>query len=476
MLFRRYLIYVIVLLLHIFDDSVSWGSAAKIVVASPDRIDLEAKAAKASESSFTLAHEVTFTLEQSIAHALSESPAYQVAQKEVEIAEQKVKEARAALLPQLTLDSGYTFSGDLPTIVLEGGLPFGPPSDAEVEPIEIEMGATHNFQGRAQATYTLFTWGQITNRYRQTILGSQAAKRALNAVQLDIELKVRQSFHGLLLAEAFVRVAEQSLAQVERRHTLAQQQKAAGVTTRLEVIRANVQVVNTRSQLIQTQNQRKLAEEHFKLILGFSLDDPVSIDGRLLIELKSVKVDQAIATALERRPEIRQIEIQEQMGEKQVKVAKAGNKPRVSTFGNYIFNDSERQAFDTSWSVGVMVSVPIFDGFATRARVNQAQVSLDQIRTNQAQLIDGIKLEVKSAVFDLDAAHQLIEAQEGIVEQAAEGLRIANVQHEAGLITGVELTDVELSYTQAQVNHLQAIHDYIIAVARLERAIGTRLE
>ena len=136
----------------------------------------------------------------------------------------------------------------------------------------------------------------------RAILGSHAAKRALNAVQLDIELKVRQAFHGLLLARAFVDVAEQSLAQVERRYTLAQQQKAAGVTTQLEVIRANVQVVNTRSQLIQAQNQHKLAEEHFKLTLGLSLDDPVSIDGQLLIELKSVKVDQAIATALEQTP------------------------------------------------------------------------------------------------------------------------------------------------------------------------------
>ena len=308
------------------------------------------------------------------------------------------------------------------------------------------------------------------------ILGSHAAKRALNAVQLDIELKVRQSFHGLLLAEAFVGVAEQSLAQVERRHTLAQQQKAAGVTTRLEVIRANVQVVNTRSQLIQTQNQRKLALEQFKLTLGLKHEDTVSIDGQLVFELKSVKVDQAITTALERRPELRQIGLQEKIGEAGVKIAKAGNKPKVSTFGNYNFNDSDSQAFDTSWSVGVMVSVPIFDGLATRARVNQARANLDQIRTNKDQLLDGIKLEVKSAVFDLDAAHQLIKAQEGIVEQAAEGLRIANVQHEAGLITGVELTDVELSHTQAQVNHLQAIHDYIIAVARLERAIGTRLE
>ena len=431
----------------------------------------------------------TFTLAQGISYALSNSREFQVAQKEVELAAEKVKEVRAALLPQLMLETGYTFNGDLSKIVLDGNFPAnldGPPPEngsggegangANTEPIEIEFGAKHNFQGQAQVTYPLFTWGQITNRYRQAVLGKQAAERALEAVQLDIKLKVHQAFHGLLLVEALVDVAEQSLAQVERRYQLAQEQKAAGVTTRLEVIRANVQVVNTHSQLIQAQNQRKLAEENFKLTLGLPLDDPISIDGSLRAELKSVNVDQAIATALERRPEIQQIEIQEQIGEKEIKVAKAGNKPKLSTFGNYTFNDNERQSFDTSWSVGLAIQFPIFDGFATRAQVNQARMNLDQIRTNKDQLVDNIKLKVKSTVFDLEAAQKLIEAQEGIVEQAAEGLRIANVQHEAGLITGVELTDVELSHTQAQVNRLQAIHDYIIAIVRLERAIGTRLE
>ena len=431
----------------------------------------------------------TFTLVQSISYALSNSREFQVAQKDVELAGEKVKEARAAFLPQLMLDTGYTFSGSLPKIVLDGdflanlddllpenGLAGEGANRISVEPIEFELGAKHNLQGQAKVTYPLFTWGQLGNIYRQAVLGRQLAERALEAVQLDIELKVRQAFHGALLAQAFVEVVEQSLAQVERRYELAQEQKAAGVTTRLEVIRANVQVVNTRSQLIQARNQRKLAEENFKLTLGLPFSDPVSIDGRLHAEFKPVNVDQAIATALELRPEIQQIEIQEQIGEKQVKVAKAGNKPMLSTFGNYIFNDSERQSFDASWNVGVAIQVPIFDGFATRARVNQARLSLDQIRTNKDQLLDSIKLGAKSAVFDLEAAQKLIEAQEGIVEQAAEGLRIANVQHEAGLITGVELTDVELSHTQAQVNRLQAIHDYIVAVARLERTIGAKLE
>ena len=431
----------------------------------------------------------TFTLAEGINYALRNNREFQVAEKDVELAAEKVKEARAALLPQLTLDTGYTFNGDLPTTVLSGDLPLGlgapPPQDGSAgetvngttsEPIELQFGAAHNLRGQAQVRYPLFTWGQLGNLYRQAVLGEQAAEKALEAVRLDIELKVRQAFHGLLLAEAFVEVVEQALAQVEKRYALAEKQKATGITTRLEVIRANVQVVNTRSQRIQARNQQKLATEHLKLTLGIPLDQSISINGELRPEHKQVDLEKAITTALAHRPEIQQLKIQEQIGEKQVKVAKAGNKPMLSTFGNYIFNDSERQSLDTSWSVGVSIQIPIFDGFATRSQVNQARMRLDQIQTNKDQLVDGIKLEVKSAVFDLEAAQKLIEAQEGIIEQAAEGLRIANVQHEAGLIIGVELTDVELSHTQAQVNRLQAIHDYITAVARLERAIGTRLE
>ena len=169
------------------------------------------------------------TLEVSIGHALSQSRAFQVAQKEVELAEAKVKEARAALFPHLTVNGGYTFNGDLPTTVLDGnfppptGSPAPPPSESE--PIEIEMGAHHNIRGQVKVTYPLFTWGRLTNLYKQAVLGKHVAERALDAVQLDIELKVRQAFHGLLLAEAFVEVTEAALAQVEKRYKIAEAQK-----------------------------------------------------------------------------------------------------------------------------------------------------------------------------------------------------------------------------------------------------------
>ena len=424
--------------------------------------------------------EQTFTLSQGIRHALLHSREYQVAQKDVEVADEKIKEARAAMLPRLSLDTNYTYNGDLPTIVLDSesfsALRGAPPGSSDSKTIELQMGAVHNIQGQVRVSQPLFTWGQLSNTYKQAVIGKRAAEYALAAVHFNIELKVQQAFYGVLLAESFVKVSEQSLAQVEKRYKLAAQQKAIGSTTRLEVIRANVQVVNSRSQLIQARQQHKLAVENFKLILGLPLDQPIELSGSLQAEVTEVELAQAIATAQNHRPEIQQLKLQELMSEAQVKVAKSGNKPKVSSFGSYLFNDSESQSFDTSWSVGVSVSFPIFDGFATRSRVNQARVKQDQVRTHKDQLIDSIKLETKSAVFDLETAKELIAAQEGIVEQAAEGLRIANVQHEAGMITGVELTDVELSHTQAQVNRLQAVHDYIIAVARYKRAIGSRYE
>lgn len=428
----------------------------------------------------------TFTLADGIRHALSHSREYQVAQKDVELAVAKIKEARAAFLPRLSLDTSYTFNGDLTTIVLDSeflSVLSGTPPDAssggsgtDMQTIELQMGAAHNIMGQARVSQQIFTWGQLSNTYKQAVLGKLVAERELIAVHLDTELKVQQTFYGVLLAEAFVKVSEQSLAQVEKRHKLAAQQKAMGATTRLEVIRANVQVVNSRSQLIQARNQHKLAVENFKLTLGLSPEQPISLSGSLQAEIKDVELDAAITRAVVHRPEIQQLNLQERISEAQVKVTKAGDKPKVSSYGSYVFNDNERQPLDTSWSVGMSISFPIFDGFATRSRVKQARVKLDQVQTNKDRLIDSIKLETKSAVFDLAAAAELIAAQEGIVEQAAEGLRIANVQHETGLITGVELTDVELSYTQTQVNRLQAIHDYMVATARYRRAIALRLE
>jgi outer membrane protein len=184
------------------------------------------------------------------------------------------------------------------------------------------------------------------------------------------------------------------------------------------------------------------------------------------------------------RPEIKQLQLQEQVGKKFISLAKAGNKPSLALLGNYnlesnadVFKDVfERDQWRKSWNVILALQVPIFDGLATRARVKQAESGLAKIQIGMEQLKDGIGLEVRAAFFDLKESEELLKVQEKTVEQAKESLRIANLRHKNGMITSVELMDTELAFTQAQTNQFNAIHDYLIAVAKLEKASASNLD
>ena len=90
-------------------------------------------------------------------------------------------------------------------------------------------------------------------------------------------------------------------------------------------------------------------------------------------------------------------------------------------------------------------------------------------------MTDAIELEVRSAYLNLLEARTLIDVQRETVGQAQESVRIANLRYENGMITSVELTDAQLALSQAEVNRLQSLHDYVVGLARLEKAIGQKI-
>jgi outer membrane protein TolC len=214
-----------------------------------------------------------------------------------------------------------------------------------------------------------------------------------------------------------------------------------------------------------------------------SLDAQISVEGKLVYNPLELELGQLIESAMADRPEIKQLRFQEQVGKKFISIAKAGNKPNLTVIGDYSYQsnaDDPGDIFDSDewkniWNVTLALQIPLFDGLATRARVKQAESGLRQIQIGMEQLTDGIGLEVRAAFFGFQESQELLKAQEETVQQAEESLRIANLRYKNGMITGVELMDAELAFTQAQTNQFNAVHDYIIAVAKLERATGSKL-
>jgi outer membrane protein TolC len=128
------------------------------------------------------------------------------------------------------------------------------------------------------------------------------------------------------------------------------------------------------------------------------------------------------------------------------------------------------------WSLGLQINIPIFDGFASRAAVKQSESVLKQLQIGTEQVMSVVETEVRNAYLALLEAKTLIDVQRETVAQAQESVRIATIRFENGMITTVELTDTQLALIQSKVNRLQAQHDYVIGLARLEKAIGQKLQ
>jgi outer membrane protein TolC len=128
------------------------------------------------------------------------------------------------------------------------------------------------------------------------------------------------------------------------------------------------------------------------------------------------------------------------------------------------------------WSLGVQINIPIFDGFATIAAVQQTESVLKQVQLGGDQVKVGVEFEVRAAYLNLHGAQTLIDVQREAVAQARESVRIANLQFQNGIITTVALTDTQLALAQAEVNRLQSYHDYVVGLVRLEKAVGQTLQ
>ncbi|RKU30306.1 hypothetical protein C6497_04925 [Candidatus Poribacteria bacterium] len=430
------------------------------------------------------------TLDDSLQIAEKNNLSIRSAEQKLIGAKTQVDLARSALFPRISANGNYTYFKDIQKSVIqaEGGFGFPTPGqemgqmstsdpDNEAELIELEFGAHHNIQGTVNLTQPLFAWGRIYNNYKAARIGYTAGEEELTAAYDNLRLTVYEAFYGVLIAQEFVEVAKQSVELVELQFAQTESSFSVGRTTQFEVLRAKVQLANVKSQLIQARNRVKTAKDSFKTILNIPLKEDISVNGSFQIQQTEKKLDELISIAMTQRPEVKQSNLNEQIGQKQLTVAKTQNLPDLAFFSNYQISHSERLTeMNRIWSLGLQINVPIFDGFASRAGVKKSESTLKQMELSSKQIKSSVEFEVRSSYLALLEAKTLIDVQKETVAQAEASISIANLQFQSGIITAVELMDAQLALLQARVNRLMAQHDYVIGFARLEKAIGQRIQ
>jgi outer membrane protein TolC len=180
---------------------------------------------------------------------------------------------------------------------------------------------------------------------------------------------------------------------------------------------------------------------------------------------------------LAKRPELAALASEIQAAKSAVGFAKAVHRPRVELFGTYgaqslRFSGNASDLINGTTG-GVRVVVPLVDLGRTRGQVEQANARLQQIQAREDQQRLDIEGQVRQAFFDYDEASQILDTSQLVVKQANEALRLAQNRFEAGALTQLEILQSRLELTRAQLEEVQSLHTYNLAVARLRQAVGS---
>ena len=408
--------------------------------------------------------EEILTLERCVNLALANNQGLKIAGERIRESEGRKQETFGNFLPRLSASGSYTRLEESPRMTVF----FGGYEET------FELGPENLYSTQLTLRQPLFTWGKIYHGDKQARLNYRLVNEEYKKVKNSLIFDVKKAFYSVLLARQFVIIAEEAVEVADSHYKTTRALYKEGKVSDYDVSRAKVQLVNNQTNLIKAKNNLKLAREELSILLNAELEKDWEVKGEFPFEKREVGLEDALGKALGERAEIRQLMIQEEMAKTSIKLAKAENRPNLDFLANYQYTNPfyNREEWGGSWNAILSLNFPLFSGFSDLGRVKQAKAGLEQVKILESQVEERIKLEVKKAIFDMEEARERIEAQRENVELARANLRIAKERHRQGLMSEIELRDAQLSLTQAETDYFQALYDYDVASAFLDRAIG----
>lgn len=419
--------------------------------------------------------EPRITLEQAVTTALERNPVRKAALLDRRAAAEGIKEARAALLPQLTLTESYLRGND-PVFVFGGKLRqqrFGAPDfglNALNRPTPFG-----NFGTRLSGGWQVFDSGVNWNRMLQAKQRSTVAQRQLDRTEQQLIFRVIDSYMALLLAQKQAQVAEDAVKTSQAILDRSSARVDSGMAVESDLLSARVDRAARQQELIRARNGLQVSRTALNHEMGVPLEteyEPVEVLAERV--LPDVSQTDAESRALSHRPEIAEANLGADIQRKSAAMAKSAIGPKVNVFASW---EADNPHFagggGNNWTTGVEVQVDLFSGGAKLARVQHENLLADAAAARRDSLLSSVRMEARKAYFEFDSARQQVEVARAAVQESKESLRISQNRYEAGLSTITDILRVEEAALRAQTDYWQAVYRLQTSYANLELASGT---
>lgn len=378
-------------------------------------------------------------------------------------AEEKITQAKAAMLPFLGAEASYA------RLDKELSFAMGPQSLTFMERDLYKAGIV--------IQQPIFLGGRLDAAHKAAQYSRDAQAQGKKAIEEELTFQVTRAYRTVQVAEAFQKVAAEAhdlLAVHEHDVTILVEK---GTNPEIDLLRTRTELANTRTELNAADNAVDLAHSALKNLLVIPLEESVSLTEALGRPLKPEDdLSHLTKLALDRRPEISAITFKIAAAEQGLRAAKGEYLPSVALEGRYEYMKGDTRDLEGGdhWTVGMVAQLPLWNWGKAGARVREASSQLAQARIEHDKTKDRIRLEVRQAFLNLGKAEKNIEAAESALKTAREAYRHARVRYRAGEGTNTDVLDARTSLTRTEAAHTRALFDYNVALAAIQRAVGAK--
>jgi outer membrane protein len=405
------------------------------------------------------------SLKEAVEIALERSASLHAAGEGIKGADYLRKSARADFFPTFRTEYGFNYLNTDPFFTTATG-------------VRVTVGTRDNYSWTTGLDQPLFRGGAIYWSYRLAKLGVDLSKVFFELVKQDLVLQVKAAYFNILKAEKIRQVALRSVEQLEAGVKVSKAFYDVGIIPKNGLLQTQVELAQARQDLTSAEVELSVAKASFNTLLRRDVRMEVEVEDILEYRPMEIPFEECLAMARKNRPELQEAELNVKRAGKEVQLARSEYFPNLGMSFNYervgdspSVSGSDFEDKD-NWNINAYARWTFWQWGKKRQLVQEKKTKLVQAEDAMVEVEDGISLEVKDAYLRLREARDKIGVAEVAVEQAEENFRINAERFKEQVATTTEVLDAQTLLTQAQSNYFNALSDYNIAWARLDRAMG----
>jgi outer membrane protein TolC len=408
------------------------------------------------------------TMEQAVDFARQSNLRVKAADADARTMDSMRREALGPFWPQLSANGYFADQSLAPNVYTSAG-------NTMARNYQV-FDANRTGDANVTAMYSLFSGGRDYYGYRAAARRADAAREMRRGTELDVAMQARLDYIAALREAENVRVTSDLRRDVEERLRLTREQVEAGQVPRFYVLRDEAERANTLQMDAMARSRAEQALIALKTTLGIDLSSPITLADALVYAPEPIAVEEGARQAVDGHPDIRSAINQRQAAQADVRASYGNYFPQVSLSymydGMWSKNRSEASMSADGYSVGVVVTLPLFDGFQRENAVKTAKAKLDRAVHGEGLARQQIEKEVHQTALMLRAAGTSVEASRAGLTQAEEEFRVVKERFESGRGIHLEILDAQVSLTRARFNAVAALAEYNAALAMWLRATG----